>query len=290
MKVLVTGASGQLGKCLQKQSKTTSGIEFLFETSQTLDITSEEALKPYFQEHQPDFCINCAAYTNVEAAEDDKTRAFQVNSEAVKSLARLCKIHQTKLVHVSTDYVFDGLKLSPYVETDSVRPINIYGASKLQGETMVLEHMHSYFILRTSWLYSEFGHNFFNTILKKGEERAELNITTEQIGTPTNANDLAKFILNLIAADSDAFGLYHYSNTGEATWYDFARLILEEKQLEKEVSLKATFSYPTKARRPKFSVMDKSKAEAIFQTQIPHWRESLVGLLKEVNQDLGHRE
>ncbi|MBZ9628776.1 dTDP-4-dehydrorhamnose reductase [Psychroflexus sp. CAK1W] len=281
MKVLVTGANGQLGKCLQKQSKTTTGIEFLFETSQTLDITSEEALKTYFKEHQPDFCVNCAAYTNVEAAEDYENLAFLVNSEAVKSLSRLCKSYQTKLVHVSTDYVFDGLKLSPYLETDSENPINVYGASKLQGETMVSEYMDAFFILRTSWLYSEFGHNFFNTILKKAEDRAELNITTEQIGTPTNANDLAEFILNLITADSEAYGLYHYSNTGEATWYDFARLILEAKQLEKEVSLKATFSYPTKAKRPKFSVLNKTKIETTFETKIPHWRESLVGLLKE---------
>ncbi|SDG96037.1 dTDP-4-dehydrorhamnose reductase [Psychroflexus sediminis] len=281
MKVLVTGANGQLGKCLQKHSKPLTEIKFLFETSQTLDITSEETVKAYFKEHQPDFCINCAAYTNVEAAEDEENLAFQVNSEAVKSLSRLCDSYHTKLVHISTDYVFDGLKHSPYLEKDSVKPINIYGASKLQGEQMVSEHMHAYFILRTSWLYSEFGHNFFNTILKKADDRVELRITTEQIGTPTNANDLAEMILNLITADSNAFGLYHFSNTGEATWYDFARLILEEKQLENEVSLKATFSYPTKAKRPKFSVLDKSKVEATFQTKIPHWRESLVGLLKE---------
>lgn len=282
MKVLVTGANGQLGKCLQKHSKPYTGIEFLFETSQTLDITSDEALSHFFNTHQPDFCINCAAYTNVEAAEAHKNLAFQVNSEAVKSLAKLCKTHNTKLIHVSTDYVFDGLKLSPYLETDSENPINIYGASKLQGETMVSEYMDTFFILRTSWLYSEFGHNFFNTILKKAEDRAELNITTEQIGTPTNANDLAEFILNLIKVNSSAFGLYHFSNTGEATWYDFARLILEERQLEDEVSLKATFSYPTNAKRPKFSVLDKTKVETTFKTKIPHWRQSLVGLLKEI--------
>lgn len=282
MKVLVTGANGQLGKCLQKQSKKLLEIEFLFETSQTLNITSEEALNSFFNTHQPDFCVNCAAYTNVEAAESEEKLAFQVNSEAVKSLSKHCKTHHTKLIHISTDYVFDGLKLSPYFETDSENPINVYGASKLQGEVMISEHMEQFFILRTSWLYSEFGHNFFNTILKKADERADLNITTEQIGTPTNANDLAGFILNLIQVNSNAFGLYHYSNQGEATWYDFARLILEEKHLEEKVNLKATFSYPTKAKRPKFSVLDKSKAEKTFKTKIPHWRESLVGLLKEV--------
>ncbi|MBZ9652152.1 dTDP-4-dehydrorhamnose reductase [Psychroflexus montanilacus] len=282
MKVLVTGASGQLGKCLQKHSQKFSELEFLFETSQTLDITSEETLARFFNQHQPDFCVNCAAYTNVEKAESEKALAFQVNSEAVKSLAEQCKTHGTKLIHISTDYVFDGLKFSPYLETDSENPINIYGASKLQGETMISEQMDRFFILRTSWLYSEFGHNFFNTILKKAGEGADLNITTEQIGTPTNANDLAIFILNLINVKSDAFGLYHYSNQGEASWYDFARLILEEKQLKDQVNLKATFSYPTKAKRPKFSVLDKSKVEHTFKTKVPHWRESLIGLLKEV--------
>lgn len=281
MKILITGANGQLGKCLQKHSEKLPDIEFLFETSQTLNITSEEALNSFFKANQPDFCVNCAAYTNVEAAESEEELAFQVNSEAVKFLSKQCKTHNTKLIHISTDYVFDGLKFSPYLEKDSVSPINIYGASKLQGEVMISEHLDQFFILRTSWLYSEFGHNFFNTILKKAKDRADLNITTEQVGTPTNANDLAKFILNLIQLDSNAFGLYHYSNQGEATWYDFARLILEEKHLEEEVNLNATFSYPTKAQRPKFSVLDKTKVENTFKMKIPHWRESLVGLLKE---------
>jgi len=282
MRILVTGANGQLGKCLQKHAGKFQNFEFLFESFQTLDITSQEQLETYFSSKKIDYCVNCAAYTNVEAAEEEKDLALQVNAEAVKFISELCKIHHTRLFHISTDYVFDGLKLSPYLETDSVNPINIYGASKLQGEAMISEFMDQYFILRTSWLYSEFGHNFFNTILKKADERAELNITTEQIGTPTNANDLALFILNLIQTDSKAFGLYHYSNLGEATWYDFARLILEQKQLKNDVDLKATFSYPTKAQRPKFSVLDKSHTERTFGTKILHWRESLVGLLKEV--------
>jgi dTDP-4-dehydrorhamnose reductase len=282
MKVLVTGATGQLGKCLQKHSVAYPELDVLFESSQSLDITSEKALETYFKTHQPDFCVNCAAYTNVEASESNKDLAFQVNAEAVRSLSKQCKFYQTKLIHISTDYVFDGLKQSPYLETDSTHPINVYGASKLQGEAMIAEFMDQYFILRTSWLYSEFGHNFFNTILKKADERAELNITTEQTGTPTNANDLARFILNLIQSNFKAYGIYHYSNQGEATWYDFARLILEQQQLENDVDLKATFSYPTKAKRPKFSVLNKSKVERAFKCEVPHWRESLVGLLKEV--------
>lgn len=282
MKVLVTGANGQLGKCLQKHSKLYPEIEFLFETSQTLNITSEEALVSFFKAHQPDFCINCAAYTNVEAAESHEDLSFDVNSKAVKSLAAYCQLYGTKLIHISTDYVFDGIKFRPYLEADAENPINIYGASKLQGECMITEQLEAYFILRTSWLYSEFGHNFFNTILKKAEDRADLNITTEQVGTPTNANDLAKFILNLIQLDSNAFGLYHFSNQGEATWYDFARLILEEKELDQTITLKATFSYPTQAKRPKFSVLDKTKVMTTFGIDVPHWRESLVNLLKEM--------
>lgn len=282
MKILVTGANGQLGQCLQKHSTKYPKTEFLFENSQTLNITSEENLSNYFKTKSPDFVVNCAAYTNVEAAERERNSAFQVNSEAAKSLAKQCKNNGAKLIHISTDYVFDGLKKSPYLEIDSENPINIYGASKLQGETQVSEHMQEFFILRTSWLYSEFGHNFFNTILKKAEDRADLKITTEQIGTPTNANDLAKFILTLIEENSHDYGIYHYSNKGEASWYDFARLILEEKELDDKVSLEAAFSYPTQAKRPKFSVLDKSKTETTFKTKIPHWRESLAGLLQEI--------
>ena len=282
MKILITGANGQLGKCIEKQSKMYPEIEFLFESSHTLDITSEKDVSDFFNTYQPDFCVNCAAYTNVEKAENDQKLAFKVNSDAVQSLAKQCEIHHTKLIHISTDYVFNGLKLSPYVETDPENPINVYGASKLQGETMISEHMDHFFILRTSWLYSEFGHNFFNTILKKTKASADLNITTEQIGTPTNANDLAQFIMNLIQKNSNAFGLYHYSNQGEATWYDFARLILEEHTSATKVNLDATFSYPTQAKRPKFSVLDTTKVETTFKTKIPHWRESLVGLLREM--------
>jgi dTDP-4-dehydrorhamnose reductase len=282
MKILVTGSNGQLGQCLQKHAKSLTLFDFKFETLESLNLTQEETLTLYFEKHRPDFCVNCAAYTNVEAAEDNEKSAFQVNAEAVHNLAKLCEKFKTKLIHISTDYVFDGLKNRPYQESDKENSINVYGASKFQGETYISSTMNTYFMLRTSWLYSEFGHNFFNTILKKASSQLPLNITTEQIGTPTNANDLAKFILHLIQTDSVDYGLYHYSNKGEATWYDFARLILEEKNLGQAINLQATFSYPTKAKRPKFSVLDKSKVLSTFDIGIPHWRESLVKLLKEV--------
>ncbi|MFN2261444.1 MAG: dTDP-4-dehydrorhamnose reductase [Psychroflexus sp.] len=282
MKVLVTGANGQLGQCLQKHAKSISDIQFLFENRSTLDVSSKTEVDDFFKKHKPDFCVNCAAYTNVEHAETETEIAFEINAEAVKILAEACKNYQTKLIHISTDYVFDGTLNRPYTETDSTKPINIYGASKLQGEDHIQQTLAEYFILRTSWLYSEFGHNFFNTILKKASSGDTLNITTEQTGTPTNANDLAVFILKIIQNRSKNFGLYHFSNLGEATWYDFARLILEENKLVEKSSLNATFSYPTKAKRPKFSVLDKSKIQQNFDFKIPHWRETLVNLLEEI--------
>lgn len=280
MKVLVTGAEGQLGQCLQKHAKSISEIQFLFENRSTLNISSPIELKTFFNTHQPDFCVNCAAYTNVEQAETEAKTAFEINAEAVKNLAEICKTYHTKLIHISTDYVFNGALNRPYTEDDSTQPINVYGASKLQGETHIQQTLAQHFILRTSWLYSEFGHNFFNTISKKAKSGETLNITTEQTGTPTNANDLAVFILTIIQNRSETFGLYHFSNLGEGTWYDFARLILEENQLADKTILNATFAYPTKAKRPKFSVLDKSKLHQHFEYKIPHWRETLVELIK----------
>ncbi|WP_127845961.1 dTDP-4-dehydrorhamnose reductase [Psychroflexus aestuariivivens] len=280
MKVLVTGAEGQLGQCLQKRAKSIPEIQFLFENRSTLDISSPFELKTFFNTHQPDFCVNCAAYTSVEQAETETETAFEINAKAVKNLAEICKTHHTKLIHISTDYVFNGVLNRPYTEDDSTQPINVYGASKLQGEAHIQQTLAEYFILRTSWLYSEFGHNFFNTISKKAKSGETLNITTEQTGTPTNANDLAVFILKIIQNQSETFGLYHFSNLGEATWYDFARLILEENQLADKTILNATFAYPTKAKRPKFSVLDKSKLQQHFEYKIPHWRETLVELIK----------
>ena len=260
MKILVTGSNGQLGQCLQKHAKSLTSFDFKFETLESLDLTQENTMNLYLEKHRPDFCVNCAAYTNVEGAEDNENSAFQVNAEAVHNLAKLCEKFKTKLIHISTDYVFDGLKNRPYHESDNENPINVYGRSKFQGETYISSTMDTYFILRTSWLYSEFGHNFFNTILKKAAGQHPLHITTEQIGTPTNANDLAKFILHLIRTNSTDYGLYHYSNKGEATWYDFARLILEEKNPGQAISLKATFSYPTKAKRPKLAFLISPKS------------------------------
>lgn len=278
-KVLVTGASGQLGKCFQKIASEYPEMELRNFNSSELDITDQNRLQQIFSEENPEYCINCAAYTNVEKAEDDEETAFKINAEAVKNLAEVCKNTGTVLIHISTDYVFDGKATNAYRETDVVNPINVYGASKLKGEEYIRQILDQHFIFRTSWLYSEFGHNFFNTILKKAEEGATLNITTSQTGTPTNANDLADFILQLIREENSEFGLYHYSNLGEATWYDFAKAILEFSGKIDQVTLNKSGYYKTRAERPTYSVLDKQKLQETFKKPVLHWRDSLEDLI-----------
>jgi len=235
--VLVLGASGQLGKCIKKLAEKEDNIDWLFMDSSEIDITSNCDLQACFNSKQIDYCINCAAYTNVEKAESEKEKAFLINADAVKNLALICKENSTVPIHISTDYVFDGKADQSYLETDATNPLNVYGASKLKGEAYIQEILHEYFIFRTSWLYSEFGHNFFKTILNKAEEGAKLNITTAQKGTPTNANDLAELILKLILEKNTKFGLYHFSNAGETTWYGFAKAILKASGKIDEIDL-----------------------------------------------------
>lgn len=279
--VLVTGASGQLGKCFQKQAIKFPNFKFLFCSSKELDITSEDSIRNFFTNHQIDFCINCAAYTNVELAEDEKKKAFLVNADSVKILAGICKENNAVLIHFSTDYVFNGEAKTPYKEEDKIGPINIYGSSKLLGEEYISSVMDRYFIFRTSWLYSEFGHNFFNTIRKKIEEGAELNITTSQVGTPTNGNDLAWYILKIISDENTQYGIYHFSNEGEATWYDFAKAIIVFSEKTEKIKLNKTGFYPTKAQRPEYSVLSKEKAKSEFGHKILDWKESLKQLIAE---------
>ncbi len=276
--VLVTGASGQLGRCVQKIAKKEQEIDWLFMDSSKLDISSKTELEKIFKSKHIDYCINCAAYTNVEKAESEKERAFEINAEAVKNLAENCKKHKSVLIHISTDYVFDGEIDRPYNEEDITNPINIYGASKLKGEKYIQETMDQYFIFRTSWLYSEFGHNFYNTILRKAEEKATLNITTAQKGTPTNGNHLAALIVNIIKEENNHFGLYHYSNTGETTWHGFAEEILKALNTRESVSLNQDNSYKTKAARPLFSVLDKTKLKSNFKAEIATWEDAVLEL------------
>ena len=275
MKILVTGANGQLGKCIKDAAANYPEIDFLFASRSELNIDSEDSVSNIFSNNQFDYCINAAAYTNVEKAESDKENAFQTNAEGVKYLANYCKKANTTLIQVSTDYVFDGKKGIPYVEEDTTSPLNIYGASKLKGEQYVQEICQTYYILRTSWLYSQYGHNFYNTVLRFAKEGKPLTVTTEQIGTPTNANDLAEAILTIIKINSKNYGIYNFSNQGEATWYDFAKeILIQTNQLTKS-NLAKTDYYLTFAVRPEYAVLDTSKYKSIFNKTAIDWKKSL---------------
>lgn len=279
-KVLVTGASGQLGQCIKKLASRYQELEFTFASSEDLDLSLFGVLSAFLRLNKFDYCINCAAYTKVEQAEKEQEMAYLINAEAVKNLAISCEVNNCVLVHFSTDYVFNGKSQTPYSEDDETEPLNVYGASKLLGEGYIQAHMERYFIFRTSWLYSDIGNNFFNTIRKKAAESETLNITSSQKGTPTNAYDLANFVLELIASGSKKYGLYNYSNRGEATWYDFAAEIL--KYLDSKSELKENNDFDTMATRPAYSVLSKEKTEKTFGIPILHWKESLGKLFSDL--------
>jgi len=283
--VLVTGADGQLGKCIRDASFSNENLHFMFTDQADLDITNQKALDRYFDTYQIDYCINAAAYTNVEKAESDEKNAYKVNADAVEKLIKACNRHNTILLQVSTDYVFDGKKKSPYTEQDQTGPINVYGSSKLKGETFITEQCERYFVLRTSWLYSQYGHNFLKTILNYAKEGKPLTITTEQVGTPTNANDLASALIDIIQSENKNYGVYHYSNSGEATWYDFAqKIVVLSGQLNK-TKLAKTNHYRTFAKRPDYSVLNLDKFESVFNKECIHWEESLESLIQKINSN-----
>lgn len=274
-KILVTGANGQLGRCLQDVAKDFPDYDFHFKSSKDLDITAEKQINNLFSQEKFDYCINCAAYTAVDKAESDKENAYLVNAQAVKYLAVACQANNTILIHISTDFVFDGTKSTPYTENDLPNPINVYGASKLKGEQYVQQIVKKYFIIRTSWVYSEYGHNFVKTMLRLGGERDEINVVNDQIGSPTYAGDLAEAILKIISHKATDYGIYHYSNKGAISWYDFAKTIFEIKGMDLKLKPISSETYPTPAKRPTFSVMDKAKIKQILQINIWDWKERL---------------
>ncbi len=279
-RILITGSDGQLGQCLKKIEEDHLNLEMYFTDYDVLDITKKEDLLSFFSKNKFNYVINCAAYTNVEQAEKEPQKAFEINATGVKNIAEVCLEYDITLLHISTDYVFDGEKGAPYTEIDKPNPINEYGKSKLAGEQYAQNILEKYFVVRTSWLYSEFGRNFFKTILRKSESESELTITTSEIGTPTNANDLAKFLILVIQLNSDKYGVYHFSNLGEATWYDFTSEILSVSGKLNEIKLEKTDNYPTFAVRPKYSVLDKGKCLNLFDLEIPNWRASLREAIK----------
>lgn len=272
---LVFGGAGQLGQCLQyvAQERNLTGLVFLPE--EQANILNTETLQAVFVEHRPAYVINCAAYTAVDKAEDEVDLARKVNRDGAENLARLCGEFGTTLLHISTDFVFAGTGNQPLTEADETAPISVYGLTKLEGEQVIPEHTERYFILRTSWLYSEYANNFVKTMLRFGKERDEMRVIWDQLGTPTYAIDLAGCLLHIIKTGSTAYGLYHYSNEGVTSWYDFAVAIFELGGLPTRTVPIRTAEYPTKATRPAFSVMDKTKAKTTLDVVIPHWRESL---------------
>ncbi|SHI39482.1 dTDP-4-dehydrorhamnose reductase [Flavobacterium terrae] len=281
MVVLVTGASGQLGQSLQFIASQYPGMQFVFATSQDLDITNEERVTSFFESNKIDFCINTAAYTAVDKAESESEKAHLVNVVGPKNLAIACQKNNVTLLHISTDFVFDGTASIPYMETEITNPLGVYGQTKLEGEKEVISNCDKHFIIRTSWVYSQFGNNFMKTMLRLAKDRTELNVVADQIGTPTNAVDLADAILKIISLGSqystlEKYGIYNFSNEGICSWYDFAVEIFKQNNCNINVNPIPTEAYPTPAKRPKYSVLDKSKIKSTFGITIKSWQEALA--------------
>ncbi|HBX45812.1 dTDP-4-dehydrorhamnose reductase [Limibacterium fermenti] len=285
--VLVTGANGQLGSELKALTKRMNvPFRFIFSDIDTLDILNEGQVIDFVLQHGVEYVINCAAYTAVEKAETDPDKAYEINCTGVENLAKAAKRHPLRIIHISTDYVFDGLAAMPYKETDHPQPLSVYGRTKLAGENILKQTTPDWITLRTSWLYSEYGSNFVKTMLRLMNERDELQVVDDQRGTPTYAGDLAEMIVHVLQFSEEKEwkpGLYHFSNSGETTWYGFAAKI---KELSGNTSCVihpvTTAEYKTEASRPAYSVLDKSKIKSAFQVVIPQWEDSLARCLKNL--------
>ncbi len=275
--ILVTGGNGQLGSELKFISDQYTNYNFLFTDIDELNLADYNSVSLFFQNNSILACINCAAYTAVDKAEDDRELAMLVNYEAVENLARVCKIHNTFLVHISTDYVFNGNNFKPYEEIDTPAPDSYYGLTKLKGEEAVMKFTNRAVIIRTSWLYSSFGNNFVKTMIRLGKERDELGVVADQVGTPTSAADLAYAIMTIVekAGNTELKELYHYSNEGVISWYDFAKAIMNIVSIDCNVNAIESKDFPSKANRPFYSVLNKSKIKKDFQLDVPYWLDSL---------------
>lgn len=277
LNILITGSNGQLGSEFRVASGSYQFYNFIFTDVAELDITSAGDVEQFVEKNNIDVIINCAGYTAVDKAEDEPAIAMLVNYEGVVNLVKACKTYEIFLVHISTDYVYDGKSRKPYQEDDRPNPVSSYGKSKLAGEEAMMSCLEKGMIIRTSWLYSSFGANFVKTILKKGAEKGKLDVVDDQVGCPTYGRDLAKTILKILpkAISSQQFEIYHYSNKGECSWYEFAKAAIDMANISCEVNPVTSDKYPQKAPRPSYSVLDKTKIKKEFGIQIPHWRESL---------------
>jgi len=276
MTILITGSNGQLGNEMRVIAAQYPAINFIFTDIAELDLTNMEALQQFFTQNKPQIVVNCAAYTAVDKAEEDVDLCYLVNKTAVENLAKACAANQAKLLHVSTDYVFDGSSYLPYTEDMPVCPTSVYGKSKLAGEEVAMANCAQTAIIHTSWLYSAFGNNFVKTMIRLGQERESLNVIFDQVGTPTYAADLANAILQMLNTEVFVSGVYHFSNEGVCSWYDFAKKIHQLAGVSCKVSPIETKDYPTAAARPHYSVLNKSKIKSTYHIEIPHWEESLI--------------
>ena len=274
-KVLVTGANGQLGVALRNSTVGMEGFTFYFTDVDTLDICDKSALSDFIRSRNIGIIINCAAYTAVDRAEDEPALCARINTDAVRIIGELAEEVDARVIHISTDYVFDGSGLRPYLETDATGPLSVYGKTKLAGEQALLATCKNSIIIRTAWLYSETGTNFVKTMLRLGKERKSVNIVDDQYGTPTYAVDLAEAIKTILTANRFTPGVYHYTNEGECTWYDFAVKIFELSGSHCIANPVTTAEYPARALRPAYSVLDKTKIKETFAIQIPAWEASL---------------
>ena len=291
MVVLVTGSNGQLGQSLQFLAANYRDINFIFCDSSILNITDLDNCETIFKQYKPDFCINTAAYTAVDKAETEIEKAYLINVVGARNLAETCKKYSSILIHVSTDFVFDGTSTVPYLETDLPNPTGVYGQTKLDGEKVIQETFDNYFIVRTSWVYSQFGNNFMKTMLRLAADRDSLSVVNDQVGTPTNAVDLADVLVKLVISDKirvnilasqdtthnliPQFGIYNFSNQGECSWYEFAAEIFRQNNVKIDLKPIPSSQFPTPAKRPSFSVLDKSKIENLLEIKIKTWQESL---------------
>jgi len=284
--ILVTGANGQLGMEFRVLADEYTSCDFLFVSREELSINDAAAAERYFSGNKIDHCINCAAYTAVDKAETEKEIAFDINGTAVGKLAALCKKHGAQFIHFSTDYVFNGQATEPYTAASKTDPVNTYGASKLLGETEAMKNDPGSIIIRTSWVYSSFGKNFVKTMLKLMSEKEALSVVSDQVGSPTYANDLAKAVMQIIENEKHAGGIYSYSNKGVISWYEFALAIKEISNSTCKVNPVPSSAYPTPAKRPQYSVMDTSGFEKTFNIEIPFWRDSLERCISIINRKL----
>lgn len=284
MKVLVTGSNGQLGSELQLLSRELPGIEFLFTDLDELDITDRASVENTFSVFKPSWLINCAAYTGVDKAEQEPDKAMLLNAFAPGLLAEIASKQNTRLIHISTDYVFNGKSNKPYCEEDTIGPLDsVYAKSKADGEKNVISKCPSAIVIRTSWLYSAYGNNFVKTIRRVGLEHGELKVVADQVGSPTWAHDLAEAIMNLIELNAEP-AVFHFANEGICSWYDFAKAIVELSGIECIVNPTDTVSYPLPSPRPFYSVLDKSKYKAYTRKSIPYWRDSLKKCIALLNE------